>query len=57
MKKLNAKRILNWFFLFALLLQSCGGSGGGGGGSNTSSTGTPMVWDQAQVTWDHVDWQ
>ena len=37
----------------ALLLGSCGG----GGDSTPSSPGAPLVWDQAQATWDNVNWQ
>ena len=37
----------------ALLLASCGG----GGDSTTPPTSVPLVWDQAQATWDNVTWQ
>lgn len=36
-----------------LLLSSCGG----GGNSTPPPPNVPLVWDQAQATWDNVNWQ
>lgn len=43
--------------LLLLFLNGCGGGGGSDPGSTNISTGVPMVWDQAQATWDNIDWQ
>ena len=37
----------------ALLLISCGG----GGDSTPLPASVPLVWNQAQATWDNVNWQ
>lgn len=35
------------------LLASCGG----GGDAAPPSASVPLIWDQAQATWDNVTWQ
>lgn len=37
------------------VLESCGG--GGDDAATPAATAAPLVWDDAQATWDNVTWQ